>query len=124
SLANGLWMLAAPAGWYTDLPAGVPDTGPLNLHFVRDIGAAFTTFGVLFLLRAGEAERHRDVVLGAAIFNGLHAAIHVADLLPGRPGPPHWLTALPVFVPALILIVMALPRWWDERPGPTARVAA
>ena len=43
SLANGLWMLFAPAHWYQNLPAGVPDTGPLNVHFVRDIGAAFAT---------------------------------------------------------------------------------
>jgi hypothetical protein len=57
NLGNGLWMLLAPAGWYRGLPAGVPDTGPLNVHFVRDIGAAFTTIGVAFLVAGDPARR-------------------------------------------------------------------
>jgi hypothetical protein len=40
SIANGVWMLFAPESWYYHLPAGVPDTGPFNHHFVQDIGAA------------------------------------------------------------------------------------
>jgi len=36
TLANGLWMLVSPETWYGTLPAEVPDTGPLNVHFVRD----------------------------------------------------------------------------------------
>ncbi len=39
-------MLADPAGWFVGLPAAVPDSGPLNEHFVRDIGATFTMLGV------------------------------------------------------------------------------
>jgi hypothetical protein len=39
-VANGVMMLAAAAGWYGAVP-GVPDTGPFNPHFVRDIGAAY-----------------------------------------------------------------------------------
>src|SRR5262245_5683082 len=27
NLANGLWMLADPTGWYGGIPAAVPDTG-------------------------------------------------------------------------------------------------
>src|SRR5881628_2337270 len=95
NLANGLWMLLAPAAWYHHLPAGVPDTGPLNLHFVRDIGAAFTTLGVVFCATASEAQRRRDVVLAAAVFAVLHALIHVADLVSGRLEPHHWLIDLP-----------------------------
>ena len=45
TIANALWMLAGPMHWYTDLPAAVPDTGPFNPHFVRDIGCAFLTVG-------------------------------------------------------------------------------
>ena len=30
NLGNGAWMLADPAGWYHNLPAAVPHTGPLN----------------------------------------------------------------------------------------------
>ena len=42
--ANGLTMLAFPDAWY-DLVPGVPQTGPFNPHFVRDIGAAYLVAG-------------------------------------------------------------------------------
>ena len=45
-VANALWMLAGPLHWYHELPAAVPDTGPFNPHFVRDIGGAFFAVGV------------------------------------------------------------------------------
>jgi hypothetical protein len=113
NIANGLWMLLAPAGWYVGLPAGVPDTGPLNPHFVRDIGAAFTTIGVAFCIAAGRPAARHGVLLAAALFYGLHAAVHVADLLAGRLDADHWLVDLPgVFAPAIVLVVLALPRWW------------
>jgi uncharacterized protein YjeT (DUF2065 family) len=115
NVANGLWMLFAPAGWYRDLPAGVPDTGPLNYHFVRDIGAAFLTIGVAFLASAPEAPRRRGVVLAAALFFVLHALIHVADLVTGRLPGSHWAIDFPgVFVPAIVLLVLCLPRWWQQ----------
>src|SRR5262249_52922948 len=38
--ANGTFMLVAPSAWYGLVP-GVAATGPLNAHFVRDIGAAY-----------------------------------------------------------------------------------
>ena len=52
NLANGAWMLADPAGWYTTHPAAVPDFGPLNEHFVRDIGSTFTMLGIGLLWAA------------------------------------------------------------------------
>ena len=117
NLANGLWMLAAPAGWYEHLPAAVPDTGPLNLHFVRDIGAAFVTIGVAFCAAAPRAREHRGVVLVAAVFFVLHALIHVADIATGRLPAHHAVIDLPgVFVPAILLVVLALPRWWSDAP--------
>ena len=115
NLANGLWMLLAPAGWYRDLPAGVPDTGPLNVHFVRDIGAAFTTIGVAFLVAARDPALRRGVLLAATLFYVLHALVHVADLAAGRLAGDHWLIDLPgVFLPAILLVVLALPRWWTR----------
>jgi hypothetical protein len=113
SLANGLWMLLAPEGWYHHLPAGVPDTGPLNVHFVRDVGAAFATIGVAFCVAAPNARRHRGVLLAATLFYVLHAGVHVADLAAGRLDVHHWVIDLPgVFLPAIVLGVLSLPRWW------------
>ena len=118
NVANGLWMLLEPERWYHDLPAGVPDTGPLNLHFVRDIGATFTTIGVAFCVAAVRPGARRGVLLGAALFFALHAGVHIADLATGRLAADHWLIDLPgVFLPAVLLLVLCLPRWWrpEER---------
>jgi Domain of unknown function (DUF4345) len=121
NVANGLWMLLGPAAWYRELPAAVPDTGPLNLHFVRDIGSAFLTLGVMFLVAAPRAAWRREVVVAAAMFYGLHALVHVTDLTSGRLGADHWLIDLPgVFLPAVVLVVLCLPRWWV---GPDRAVA-
>ena len=49
--ANGVYMLAAPLAWYGDI-AGVPNTGPFNPHFVRDIGVAYLTQGLLLFWAA------------------------------------------------------------------------
>ena len=113
NLANGLWMLLAPESWYQHLPAAVPDTGPLNVHFVRDIGAAFSTIGVAFCVSAPHAARRRGVLLAATLFFVLHAVVHVADMLSGRLHHGHWLIDFPgVFLPAIVLSLLCLPRWW------------
>src|SRR5207244_12087392 len=87
NLANGLWMLLAPAGWYHHLPAAVPDTGPLNPHFVRDIGAAFVTIGAVLLLAAPS----RGVLLAVPLFSVLHPPVHLPDLPAARLAPGHCL---------------------------------
>src|SRR5215468_2361669 len=82
-VGNALWMLAGPLHWYRELPAAVPDTGPFNPHFVRDIGGAFLAVGVA-LAWAGLQPRWRAPLLAiAALFLGAHAAVHVYDTLRG-----------------------------------------
>jgi CelD/BcsL family acetyltransferase involved in cellulose biosynthesis len=107
NLANGAWMLADPAHWYEHLPAAVPDFGPLNEHFVRDIGAAFTVIGI-GLAVAAFMPRWRVAACGAAAaFYGLHALVHVVDTLRGLVGPEHWAIDLPgVYIPAVALAVL------------------
>ncbi len=115
NIANGGWMLFGPEAWYHELPAGVPDTGPLNHHFVRDIGAAFVTFGVMLCVAAESPKVGRFAVAMVALFLGLHAAIHVFDLLTGRLDFDHWLIDMPgVFVPALLAGILCMPRWWQK----------
>ena len=66
NLANGVWMLVGPEGWYFGIPAAVPDTGPLNLHFVRDIGSVYVTMAAaLFWAGARSTDR---VPLVAMVF--------------------------------------------------------
>ena len=73
-LANALWMLAGPMHWYRELPAAVPDTGPFNAHFVRDIGCAFLTVGVALLWAAFAPAQRRPLTAIAALFLAAHAA--------------------------------------------------
>ena len=47
NLTNGVWMLLSPTHWYHKLPAAVPDFGPLNEHFVRDLGTVFVMMALV-----------------------------------------------------------------------------
>jgi hypothetical protein len=104
NLANGLWMLADPKLWYTDLPAAVPDFGPYNEHFVRDIGGAFLTFGFALLWAAARPALRLPLVAVTALFFAFHAAFHVYDTARGFVDASHWWIDLPgVYLPALLL---------------------
>ena len=109
SIANALWMLAGPMHWYQELPAAVPDTGPFNAHFVRDIGCAFLASGVALVWAARDAARRYPLTAVAAVFLFCHALLHAYDTLRGALGHDHWLLDLPgVYLPGLLLPVMAL----------------
>ena len=84
NVANGLWMLAASAGWFVDIPAAVPDTGAFNAHFVRDLGVVFVVCGVGFAWCGENLDRALPVHLGITGFYAGHGATHVADILSGR----------------------------------------
>ena len=108
NLANAAWMLADPAGWYAGLPAAVPDTGPLNEHFVRDVGGAFAVLGVALLWGAFRPRLRAPLLAMCALFYVLHALVHVTDTLAGRLSAAHWLIDLPgVYVPALVMVAVA-----------------
>ena len=103
-VANALWMLAGPLHWYNGVPAAVPDTGPFNPHFVRDIGCAFLATGVA-LAWAAFAPHWRSALLPiAAVFLGGHALVHAYDTLSGALDHTHWgLDAPGVYLPALLI---------------------
>lgn len=109
TLANALWMLVGPMHWYTDLPAGVPDTGPFNPHFVRDIGCAFLTVGVALLWAAFDRRWRFPLVAVSALFLALHGLLHVYDTLSGALDHTHWWLDLPgVYLPALLMVGVAI----------------
>jgi hypothetical protein len=120
SAANGVWMLLDPGHWYAHLPAGVPDTGPLNVHFVRDIGCAFLTVGA-GLLWAWRRPAWRPPLVGvAALFYAAHALLHVHDTARGLVDAHHWLLDLPgVYLPAVLLAAAALHYRAREHRGET-----
>lgn len=113
NLANGIWMLAAPVHWYYTLPAAVPDFGPLNEHFIRDIGCIFTLLGVALVGAAFRPSWRIAATATAAGFSLLHALVHVVDTVRGLVGPEHWMIDAPgVYAPAVVLTALAL---WIRR---------
>jgi hypothetical protein len=121
SLANGLWMLADPATWFTHIPAAVTDTGPLNRHFVHDVGIAYFVCGVAALWCAHVGAAGFVAHLGVTLFYVGHALSHVVEIGLGLLPHTHWWIDLPlVFVPALALAILTLPRVrqiiWSQTP--------
>jgi hypothetical protein len=105
-IANALWMLAGPMHWYRELPAAVPDTGPFNPHFVRDIGCAFLTTGVALVWAAFRRDYRFPLSVVAAIFLVAHALLHTYDTLRGYLDHTHWALDLPgVYLPAILMVV-------------------
>src|SRR5271163_2580931 len=86
-LANGLFMVGDPGGWYFATP-GVSRTGPMNHHFIVDVGLAFSASGagLLFVFRAGRAAA--AFVLAGATWPALHALFHIVEWL-SEGVPPH-----------------------------------
>jgi hypothetical protein len=106
NVLNGLWMIADPAGWFTGIPAAVPDTGPFDPHLVRDVGVAYTVCGLGLAWCAMHLEHALAVNTGVVVFNVGQAATHVADIIEGRLPPSHWSIDTPaVFAPTIALII-------------------
>jgi hypothetical protein len=104
TIANAIWMFAGPLHWYHELPAAVPDTGPFNAHFVRDIGCAFLAVGVALVWAARAPGWRAPLVAISALFLVGHAALHVFDTLRGALGRAHWWLDLPgVYLPAVVI---------------------
>ena len=105
--ANALAMLIAPLWWYGAVP-GVVTTGPLNPHFVADIGMIYLVVaGGLgwFAWRPGQGW---PALVAAAAFLVLHGLVHIRDAVMSPVCGHDLLRDLPgVFVPALIVAWIA-----------------
>jgi hypothetical protein len=119
NLANGLWMLASPAHWYIHLPADVPGSGPLNEHFVRDIGCVFTLLGIALLWSIPRRSLRVPAMVAAAAFSAAHALVHVFDQMRGLFTPEHLGFDIgPVYVSTILLVALT---WKLVRDEPAAR---
>jgi len=86
SLANGVFMTVAPEPWYWAVP-GVPDRGPFNQHFVRDIGITYMLIGAAFILGALYVKHQLALWLMPTAWLTGHAIFHVWEVLVGICGP-------------------------------------
>ena len=103
---NGVIMLVASEPWFTSIAA---DTGPFNVHLVRDVGAAYLTSGLASIWAARAPQWRTPLATAAALFLGLHGLVHVEEVLSGVKPPAHLLEDFPgVYLPALLLTAIAL----------------
>lgn len=113
-IANGVWMLTSSYTWFTGIPAAVTDTGPLNNHFVHDLGVVFIIAGIGALWCAVQKDFRNPVHVGLTLFYVGHALIHVVEIAVGRLPPAHWLIDAPLtFLPAILLVAI----WFAPRPA-------
>jgi hypothetical protein len=88
--------------------ANVPGTGPLNEHFVRDIGCIFTLIGVTLAVAVFRPRFRLTALLFATGFYLAHALVHVFDQIRGLLPPGQWQFDLgPVYGAALLLVVLS-----------------
>jgi len=107
--ANALWMLATPLHWYAHIP-GVTESGPANMHFIRDIGCAFLVAALALLWFAAAPKRAWPAVLAGGTFLLLHSSIHVWDTIAGREHVQRLLAEIPtVILPALLTLWLGWP---------------
>jgi hypothetical protein len=121
ALANGLFMLVAPADWYFAVP-GVTTTGPFNQHFLRDIGLIFLFVGIAFLTGAARP-RHRVIAWGAAaLWLCGHALFHFWEVAVGICGPSDLMRDFPaVSLPAILGVLLTFWAIADRRSHSTGK---
>lgn len=91
AFANGLFMLIAPEQWYWLVP-GVPERGPFNQHFLRDIGMIYMLIGAaLFygaLYNSALYKKYRLLLwLMPISWLVCHAIFHAWEVVVGISGP-------------------------------------
>jgi hypothetical protein len=105
SLGNGLWMLVSASTWFKQMPVGAEDTGPLNHHFVHDVGLVYVLVGLGAFWCGHRLKNCMEVHLSITLFMAGHALIHVCEILTGNLATTHWLIDFPlVTFPAIVLI--------------------
>jgi len=103
NILNGLWMIIAPAHWYFNLPAGVPEYGPLNVHFIRDIGCIFFLLGIGVIIAAFYHPYRLPLFTMNTAFYILHMLVHIHEVVGGRIRLSMFWTDIPgVYIPAVV----------------------
>ena len=105
-VVNATWQLAAPEGWYWAIP-GVPDRGPFNQHFVRDLGIIYALSGAGLILGALRPAQRFGYWWAPTVWLVGHALFHVWEVLAGLCGPASLLQDFAgVTLPALISLAL------------------
>lgn len=105
ALANGLFMLIDPFGWY-DAVGTVKATGPANAHFIRDIGLAYMASGLVLGFSAlNPALRWGSAIVGN-LWLAVHGVLHIYEVTVGICSPDiFWQDAPGVLGPPLLVFI-------------------
>lgn len=105
-LGNAAWQLVAPQGWYWAIP-GVPDRGPFNQHFVRDLGIIYALTGIGLILGALRPEQRCGYWWAPTAWLCAHALLHTWEVVAGICGPASLVEDFAgVTLPALATLVL------------------
>jgi len=116
-LGNGVFMLANSQAWYFAVP-GVPDTGPFNPHFVRDIGFVYVLSGLGMLAGLVWPAQRLGLWISVAAWQTVHAAYHIWEVIVGICTPDALLRDFGgVTLPAIIACALVI---WARRTHPAA----
>ncbi|OBY28102.1 hypothetical protein [Leisingera sp. JC1] len=74
ALVNAAYMWTATQHWYATVP-GVQQTGPLNIHFAKDVALAFLSSGLALAWAGLKADRSAAVFGSAWLV--FHALFHI-----------------------------------------------
>lgn len=111
-LANGVFMTVAPEAWYWSVP-GVPDRGPFNQHFIRDIGFIYMLGGAAFIYGGIYPANRVMLWLVPTAWLTVHAMFHVWEVIVGICGPEALIVDFGgVTLPALLGIALI---YWSHR---------
>ena len=81
-VVNATWQLVAPQGWYWAIP-GVPDRGPFNQHFVRDLGVIYALSGAGLIMGALRPQHRFGYWWAPTVWLVVHALLHLWEVLVG-----------------------------------------
>jgi hypothetical protein len=113
SLVSAAWIILSPVSWYISFPGDISQTGFLNTHFIRDLGLALAIVASVLLRCARYPGRSRAAHMIVTVYFSGHALIHLVGILNGDLPAEHWMdNALGAFIPALVMVVFAIPLIW------------
>ena len=105
SVGNGIWMLLSASTWFSTMPVDAEDTGPLNPHFIHDVGLIYLLVGLGAFWCGYKLKNCIEVHLGITLLMTGHALIHVVEILTGTLPPSHSLVDFPLItLPAILLV--------------------
>ena len=111
-LANSIFMIVSPSSWYYSLET-VVQTGPMNSHFIRDIGLMYFLTAVVVFLGLRQPQNKVVWWTGAAGWHLLHGGLHTWETVVGISTVEAYAQDfVPVVVPGLVLMALG---WWANR---------